>query len=364
MELKQFPYLMILWMMAIPLNAQTVTIPDPFFKASLVNHDPLIDTNHDGEIQLSEATAFSGTINVSSQEQIVDLTGIEAFINLDGLACDFNQIGSLDLAGNPAIHMVSASGNPITSINITNNPQLEFLQVNNANLTTINTHENPLLHFLYASGCGLTQLDLTNNPLLEILILDNNNLETLNLSNNIQLYGLFCRNNRFTHLNLSNNPEMWQLDLKGNDLLTYINLKSGNNQNLNIDNGTYSSNFEDLPLLDTVCLDDVNSDLAAFILSETGHSVTFTEDCSLNIKEKVANEVRIFPNPAHNILNISTKSVIQQIEILNLLGQFIQKQEGNAAQITCSVSNLSQGLYFLKVTLENKQTVVFRFLKE
>ncbi len=36
------------------LYAQNISIPDPIFKTSLLNHDPIIDTNTDVEIQITE----------------------------------------------------------------------------------------------------------------------------------------------------------------------------------------------------------------------------------------------------------------------------------------------------------------------
>ena len=58
-----------------------VNIPDAIFKSRLVNN-PAINTNADTEIQVSEANAFTGEINVNDSG-VGDLTGIEAFINLD-----------------------------------------------------------------------------------------------------------------------------------------------------------------------------------------------------------------------------------------------------------------------------------------
>ena len=59
---------------------QNVNIPDANFKAYLVGNS-YINTNGDSEIQVSEATAFSDTINCSNLN-ISDLTGIEDFISL------------------------------------------------------------------------------------------------------------------------------------------------------------------------------------------------------------------------------------------------------------------------------------------
>ncbi|MDG0972550.1 MAG: hypothetical protein P8O07_00170 [Crocinitomicaceae bacterium] len=70
--------------LAINSYAQNVNIPDANFKAYLVGNAQ-INTNGDTEIQVSEANAFGGTIDCSSQN-ISDLTGIEAFtVVLPGL---------------------------------------------------------------------------------------------------------------------------------------------------------------------------------------------------------------------------------------------------------------------------------------
>ena len=60
--------ILILSLVAISLSnnsfAQIVNIPDTNFKAALVAHNPKIDTNGDGEIQVSEAKAFKGKMDV------------------------------------------------------------------------------------------------------------------------------------------------------------------------------------------------------------------------------------------------------------------------------------------------------------
>ena len=69
-------------------NAQNVNIPDANFKAALVNNSS-INTNMDTEIQISEASAFNGTIDCSYMN-ISNLTGIEAFVSLTNLLCYTN----------------------------------------------------------------------------------------------------------------------------------------------------------------------------------------------------------------------------------------------------------------------------------
>ena len=56
-------------------------------------------------------------------------------------------------------------------------------------------------------------------------------------------------------------------------------------------------------------------------------------------------EVRIFPNPASQQLNIVTGKTIQKIEILTIGGQLILSSKSG----TVDVSQLPQGVYFIKI---------------
>jgi len=65
-----------------------------------------IDTDGDGQISSAEAEALS-VLDVSGTYDtpgaIQDLTGIEAFINLDSLDCSWNQLTALDVSHNIAL---------------------------------------------------------------------------------------------------------------------------------------------------------------------------------------------------------------------------------------------------------------------
>ena len=73
---------------------QNVYIPDANFKNYLVTNSS-INTNGDSEIQVSEASAFTDTINCNNLN-ISDLTGIEAFTALTYLFCTYNNLTSLE----------------------------------------------------------------------------------------------------------------------------------------------------------------------------------------------------------------------------------------------------------------------------
>jgi len=363
-------------------HAQIVTIPDINFKNKLLNHDPVIDINNDGEIQFSEAEAITETINVSgtssNQGEITDLTGIEAFINIDELKCEYNllttlslnsntllkdlfcdenEITVLNISNNTILRTLSCSNNLLTSLDVSSNVNLEFLQCNFGILETIDVSNNPILHYLYIQVNQLTNLDITNNPELYVLICNDNQLTSLNLNNNIFLDFLQCGNNNLENLDFSNNTNLRDIDCRWNTNLTYINLKNGNNENIYI-SGSQSSNFENLPSLETVCIDDVNSDLAAFILEQVDHSLTFTEDCSLNTTNNTLIDFTAYPVPTTDFINIQSETSITQIEIYNVLGELLLKKIDKNNIYTIDISNLSKGLYFLKVLdINNKQGV-------
>ena len=72
-------------------NAKKILDKLPRFKQYLVGNT-LINTNGDSEIQLSEATAFNGTIEINTDPVTVgpgapafDVTGLEAFTALTKL---------------------------------------------------------------------------------------------------------------------------------------------------------------------------------------------------------------------------------------------------------------------------------------
>ena len=158
-------------------QAQNVYIPDPIFKAALVG-DLAINLNADTNIQVSEASAFTGGISLG-EFGIYDLTGIEAFVNLTSLDCGTNYLSTIDLSANTALQTLSCSMNQLTNLDVSAN---------------IN---------LYALSCGnnlLNSLDLSNNAALQSLACESNSITNLDLSGCPSLLDLYCPNNQLTSL--------------------------------------------------------------------------------------------------------------------------------------------------------------------
>lgn len=375
--------LLLLHIYPLYAQAQIITIPDPVFKTKLLVHEPVIDTNGDGEIQASEASVFNETINVSGESGattgIEDLTGIEAFTSIEGFNGSYNffttanfsantqlrnitinstPLEQVNLNNNTVLTTISFSDTNLTAINVANCPDLILLQANFSNLTTLDVSSNPDLQFLYVQVNQLSSVNVSNNTNLVGLLLGDNPLESLDISNNPLLVFLDLRNASLQSLDTSSNPDLRQLDIKNNPSLTYLNLKNGNNDDFDISGGSSSSNFEDLPLLEEVCIDDTNNALANFIQSQTTQTVSFSEKCILstsNYNNPIA--LKIYPVPAKNFLYVKSTEPLVGIAIYDMLGRLIFNNENKHGIERIEVSQWASGNYIFKgVTSSGKLT--------
>ncbi|MCH7535100.1 MAG: hypothetical protein IH948_05055 [Bacteroidetes bacterium] len=153
---------LILLFLLLPVfaSAQIVNIPDANFKAALVA-DISINTNGDGEIQVSEASVFTGSINVGN-DGISDLTGIEAFTALEYLWCFDNSLTSLDVSNNIALTELNCRDNSLSSLDVSNNVALTYLECQNNSLTILDVSNNTALTTLWCYSNSLTSLDVRN----------------------------------------------------------------------------------------------------------------------------------------------------------------------------------------------------------
>ena len=205
----------------------SVNIPDAHFKATLVANTA-INTNNDSEIQLTEAVAFTGEINVQDKG-INDLTGIDTFVNLTKLNCNSNNLTSLDVSKNVSLTRLRCENNGLTSLDISNNTLLTELKVYKNSLTSIDVSKNTALSTLSVSDNNLTGLDVSNNTALSILYCAVNSLTSLDVSNNTALTRLRCFDNNLTSLNIANgnNSKLWDFMAEGNASLTCIKIDAG-----------------------------------------------------------------------------------------------------------------------------------------
>ncbi|KPJ98604.1 MAG: hypothetical protein AMJ60_07700 [Desulfobacterales bacterium SG8_35] len=132
---------------------QPVNIPDTAFLYALI--DEGVDTNGDSLISFEEAEATIA-LNVSSYTEtglcngiISDLTGIEAFLNLNTLDCSCNQLTALDVTNNTALKSLICAENNLSEVDVSNNPELISLNVSLNDLTTLDISMNSQLESLF-----------------------------------------------------------------------------------------------------------------------------------------------------------------------------------------------------------------------
>jgi Leucine-rich repeat (LRR) protein len=221
------------------ITAQIVNIPDPNFKTALVNNIS-INTNGDSEIQVSEAEAFSGIIDVNSLS-IYDLTGIEAFTEITELNCNFNMLininitqnsklihlychynefTSLDISGNTDLLELGCSGNHLSNLDFSSNNSLVTLACHENEISDIDISNLSSLEFLNCSTNQLTNLDVSQNSALITLFCEHNQLSVLDVSMNPHLILLDCNFNQLTNIDLTNNTSITSLEICSNQLST------------------------------------------------------------------------------------------------------------------------------------------------
>lgn len=88
------------------------------------------------------------------------------------------------------------------------------------------------------------------------------------------------------------------------------------------------------------------------------------EDCT-DVSDDYLSELSIFPNPANNILNITSSETISEIEIVNTLGQVVKRIEVNSDNAVCDVEELPNGFYVVRIYNEDtKSFCQKKFAKE
>jgi hypothetical protein len=309
------------------VKAQNIEIPDANFKerlllastANLIACDAQgnsiqIDTNQDGEIQFSEALSVK-KLNITwwQDSPISSLEGILNFVNLEELDCHRDVITALDLTGMSNLKRLACSDNLLT-------------------------------------GAGLKLDGCTS---LEYLNCGENGLSELDLSDCHNLTELYCRDNNLIHLDVSGCSLLEKLHCHANPNLLTINMQNNNQENW--------LNFTMIPSLQHVCADESDIQNVAYLVANYQYNCLVDTSCLfLQTQSFVFSDaVSIYPNPAHNIVNIYSETPVSAANIYNNVGQLVLSLLDTQ---NIDVTVLPVGNYFIKVTSDN-QTQTFQFLK-
>ncbi|GAA4270060.1 T9SS type A sorting domain-containing protein [Hyunsoonleella aestuarii] len=430
-------------------SAGYTCIIDSNFEGALITQGIDTEGTLDGRILTSDIS--TRTFLDVNRNGITDLTGIEDFIALEQLNCDWNNLVSLNLSNNSALRVLLCNNNQIeNTLDLSANNALENVVCNNNKLTdlvlpsspinltqvfcqfndlttldvtgavnldrlnftqntipTINLANNTKLTRLFCSIAGLESLNLTTNVLLERVDCDRNLLTSLLLPNTATLNRLYCYGNNLTeidagelmgleifncnsnfnlttltlpstttlrelyaccaslsNLDFSGNTSLQYLDLGINDFasldvsmlngliwfwcnqndLTYLNINNNSNDIL----GTFRAQDN---LLTCIQVDDVVQANQATIDGDwvIDGGVNYSTSCPpLSTLEFNKEMISIYPNPTNNIMHLKLTTGANY-SLINPLGKVVSKGELIAGENQINVTNLTNGIYFLKV---------------
>lgn len=252
-------FTLILIFLTVLGNAQIINFPDANFKAKLleasssnqiastqipdidgyVSSYNTIDTNGDGEIQVSESLLIK-YLNVSASS-ISNLGGISNFTglltlfcsynqlsnlnatsltNLQHLNCSTNQLPTLDVSSLTNLKSLDCTYNQLTSLNATSLTNLKVLDCSHNQLTNLNISGLLNLQSLICSANQLPNLDVNNLTNLIVLDCSFTNRTNLNVSSLTNLKYLFCEHNSLSNLNVSSLSNLIRLTCSYNQLTT------------------------------------------------------------------------------------------------------------------------------------------------
>ncbi|CAA6810104.1 MAG: Internalin-like protein (LPXTG motif) Lmo0331 homolog, partial [uncultured Aureispira sp.] len=307
------------------ISSLIVYIPDANFKAYLVG-SASINTNGDAEIQVTEASAFSGVINCPNMN-IADLTGVEAFVNLRQLKCYRNHLTSLDVRQNPNLVMLHCANNSIGSLDVRQNTGLTRLFCSNNSISSLDVSQNTSLEKLYCGYTQLSSLNLVNNPSLDVLDCSSSQLSSLNVKNG--------NNTAIATFKARNNSNLLCIEV---DDVAYSTTNWAD-----IDaTATFSVNCGANPTARMGTVANTNTTVKSYLISDADNATQNLMDLSA------------YPNPTRSNLTVDFGKVYEgvNIQVRNLTGQIILTKSLPNTSTTNLELEGAAGVYFVTIQTE------------
>ncbi len=318
--MKKLYFTLAAFLFLVFANAQIVNIPDPVFKAMLLGASSSneiastqfssldgsagsynsIDTNGDGEIQVSEASVIK-YLDLTFSFYMNNLEGISSFTNLQFLDCSFhylqsinlsaltslkylicyeNQFTSLDVSGLINLEVLSCFENQLTVLDVSSLINLKKLDCHSTQIQSINVSGLSNLKQLNCNYNLLQSIDLSSLTNLQSLECSYNQIPSLNINGLTNLQTINCSYNQIPSLNLSGLTNLQTINCS-NNLLPSLNLNGLTNlQTLNCTNNQLPSlNVSGLTNLQTLSCS--NNQLPS--LNVSGLTNLQYLDCSNNL---------------------------------------------------------------------------------
>jgi len=116
---------------------------------------------------------------------------------------------------------------------------------------------------------------------------------------------------------------------------------------LSFGDGTYIDSLTYGPIEEEYTWGRIPSGFGPFALNNASHGFT---NNPISVEEVLANQFKIYPNPAKNQLNIFSNSSSElKMEIFALQGDLIMRQSVDLGDNPIDVSQISKGAYYLKI---------------
>jgi hypothetical protein len=315
--MKKIIFILLVFLANGKSMAQLTFIADYRFEQALLDLGIDSDLAVNGHILTSDALLVTELIitpaslinypypssNISdSNGMIHDLTGLEAFVNIEKLIINTTMIDNLNLSNLVNLKYLNVVDNMLTSIDVSNNSNLEYIKISDyGDLLPMN---------------NITELDLSQNP----------NIHTI--------YA----------------PSVQKINLKNNN----------NNSNMLINVGCFCTGYLPEDIVGTVCIKVDNVTLAQnaqmpyseWIINHIHIALNYTNDlpqCSLGTAIFNKNKISIYPNPIQNdILYFKSDSnSFLKVEIYDYLGRKIIENDKVIDSI--NVVGLAKSNYLIKI---------------
>ncbi|MNQ98709.1 Internalin-J precursor [compost metagenome] len=159
----------------------------------------------------------------------------------------------MDLSKNENLNNLQVSFNKITSLDLSKNTKLTIIDCSSNSLTNLAIPTGNLLRTLDIAYNNINTLDVSTNNSLQTLEITKNPITSLDVSNNLNLTNLDCSQTLLKTVDVSKNTKLTSFICNYNSVLEQINLKNGNNTNLDVNNLYLTKN----PSLYCITVDDV-----------------------------------------------------------------------------------------------------------
>lgn len=318
--MKKLILILLLLLVKSKSVAQVTIIPNNRFERALIDLSIDSDLTINGQILTSDALlvtqlelSHNSLINYPYPADdfyeglIHDLTGLEAFVNLERLVVNLTMVENLNNNNLINLKYLDCVDNMLNSVNVSNNLLLEYIDI---------TSGGDVTPFNY-----IPEIDLSNNPNIQEIVAPG--IKRINLNNN------------------NNNPNM-QIRVGCSFCFDYPADYIEGSVCIKVDNVELAQSNQE--------------PYSSWTVYHQYYNLNYANDlvqCSLSNAQFYQDKITIYPNPVSSgIVNInSNEKTNLKVEIFDFLGRKILEKD--QVNFTIDISRLKKGHYLMKIMSEN-----------